>query len=119
LTKERGVDIVVIDMPLLDTRNGKDLMGTFIADIVLQVLSFVAHNEREAIRKRQAEGISSAKARGVKFGRPPKKPPESFGGLVKQWECGILSLQELLEQAGFKKTTFYSRLREFRSAKKF
>ena len=70
LTKERGVDIAVIDMPLLDTRNGKDLMGTFIADIVLQILSFVAHNERDNIRKRQAEGIAAAKARGVHLGRP-------------------------------------------------
>lgn len=70
LTKESGVDICVIDMPLLDTRNGKDLMGTFIADLVLQILSFVAQNERENIKKRQAEGIAAAKARGVPFGRP-------------------------------------------------
>ena len=71
LTKEKGVDIVVLDMPLLDTRRGKDLMGTFLSDIVLQVLSFVAENERANIRQRQAEGIAAAKARGVKFGRPP------------------------------------------------
>ena len=78
LTKEKGVDICVIDMPLLDTRRGKDLMGTFIADLVLQILSFVAQNERENIRKRQAEGIAAAKARGVKFGRPPRPLPENF-----------------------------------------
>ena len=71
LTKEKEADICVLDMPLLDTRQGKDLMGTFIADLVLQILSFVAQNEREFIRKRQAEGIAAAKARGVKFGRPP------------------------------------------------
>jgi len=117
LTKGYGVDIAVIDMSLLDTRRDKDLMGTFIADIVLQVLSFVAQSERESIRKRQAEGIASAKARGVKFGRPPKKPSRDFRDLVKQWEYGTLHLQELLDQAGFKKTTFYNRLRELRSAK--
>ena len=71
LTQEKGIDICVLDMPLLDTRQGKDLMGTFIADLVLQILSFVAQSERESIRKRQAEGIAAAKARGVKFGRPP------------------------------------------------
>mgnify|MGYP000352767898 CR=1 FL=1 len=78
LTKEKRIDIVVLDMPLLDTRRGKDLMGTFLSDIVLQVLSFVAENERTNIRQRQAEGIAAAKARGVKFGRPPIDPPEQF-----------------------------------------
>ena len=78
LTKERGVDIVVLDMPLLDTRRGKDLMGTFLSDIVLQVLSFVAENERMNIRQRQAEGIAAARARGVRFGRPPRPLPENF-----------------------------------------
>ena len=78
LTKEKGIDIVVLDMPLLDTRRGKDLMGTFLSDIVLQVLSFVAENERTTIRQRQAEGIAAAKARGVRFGRPPKALPENF-----------------------------------------
>ena len=79
LTKEIGIDICVLDMPLLDTRNGKELMGTFIADLVLQILSFVAQNERENIKKRQAEGIAAAKARGVKFGRPEKEVPDDFG----------------------------------------
>ncbi len=118
LTKERGVDIVVIDMPLLDTRHGKDLMGTFIADIVLQILSFVAHSERDNIRKRQAEGIAAAKARGVRFGRPAIKPPDDFALIVKQLECGKLPHSEALVRAGLKETTFYRRLREYRSSKK-
>ena len=117
LTKEKDVDIAVIDMPLLDTRNGKDLMGTFIADLVLQILSFVAQNERETIKKRQAEGIAAAKARGVRFGRPIKKPPENFGLLVKRWERGKMSLEEVLGQAGLKEATFYRRLRELRVAR--
>jgi DNA invertase Pin-like site-specific DNA recombinase len=117
LTKERGVDIAVIDMPLLDTRNGKDLVGTFLADIVLQILSFVAQNERESIRKRQAEGIAAAKARGVRFGRPVKKPPENFRQLVRAWKRDNLTLKEILEQTGLKEATFYRRLRELRSSK--
>jgi len=117
LTKERGIDIVVLDMPLLDTRTGKDLMGTFLADIVLQVLSFVAQNERETIRKRQAEGIASAKARGVRFGRPVKKPPENFAKLVKEWERGKLSFLEVLGMTGLKESSFYRRLREYRAIK--
>ena len=117
LTKERGVDIVVIDMPLLDTRRGKDLLGTLIADLVLTLLSYVAHNERDNIRQRQTEGISAAKARGVRFGRPKKKPPENFNDLVKQWEYGKLTLQALLEQTGLKIATFYNRLRELRATK--
>ena len=85
LTKEIGVDICVIDMPLLDTRNGKDLMGTFIADLVLQILSFVAQSERENIRKRQAEGIAAAKARGVRFGRPPRPLPDNYDRAYQRW----------------------------------
>ena len=77
LTKEKKIDIVVLDMPLLDTRRGKDLVGTFLSDVVLQVLSFVAENERSNIRQRQAEGIAAAKARGVRFGRPPRPLPEN------------------------------------------
>lgn len=86
LTKERGVDICVIDMPILDTRPYKDLLGTFISDLFLSVLSFVAENERDNIKKRQAEGIRAAKLRGVKFGRPGKKLPADFPDLVGQWE---------------------------------
>ena len=117
LTKERYVDIVVIDMPLLDTRQGKDLLGTLIADLVLNLLSFVAQNERESIRQRQAEGIAAAKARGVRFGRPIREPPEDFGILVKQWKHGKLSLSALLERSDLKTATFYRRLREFHGAK--
>ena len=93
LTKEKGIDIVVLDMPLLDTRRGKDLMGTFLSDIVLQVLSFVAENERTNIRQRQAEGIAAAKARGVRFGRPPKPLPENFHHLYQQWKNGKITGQ--------------------------
>ena len=95
--------------------NGKDLMGTFIADLVLQILSFVAYSERESIRKRQAEGIAAARARGVRFGRPEKEPPENFEALVKRWECKKMTILELLEQTGMKKATFYNRLRELRA----
>ena len=91
LTKEKLVDIVVIDMPLLDTRRGKDLIGTFLSDIVLQILSFVAENERAAIRQRQAEGIAAAKARGVKFGRPKKPLPENFEEICLLWKKGIIT----------------------------
>jgi len=117
LTKEKGIDIAVIDMPLLDTRNGKDLMGTFIADLVLQILSFVAQSERESIKKRQAEGIAAARARGVQFGRPVKKPSENFDVLVKQWERGTLPFEQILTQTGLKESTFYRRLREHRIQK--
>jgi len=114
LTKEIGVDIVVLDMPLLDTRVHKDLMGTFIADLVLQVLSFVAHSERDSIKKRQAEGIAAAKARGVTFGRPPKELPEDFGELVKQWERKNISTEKVLALCDIGETTFYKRLGEHR-----
>jgi len=112
ITKERGVDIVVLDMPLLDTRQGKDLMGTFIADLVLQILSFVAQSERETIRKRQAEGIAAAKMRGVRFGRPPLTLPENFGAIVKQWERKQISLEQALMQCNMGRSTFFQRVRE-------
>lgn len=114
LTKETGVDICVIDMPLLDTRNGKDLMGTFIADLVLQILSFVAQSERENIRKRQAQGIAAAKARGVRFGRPSKHAPTDFVRIVREWEAEQITFEEALEQTGMPAATFYRRLKEFR-----
>ncbi len=114
LTKESGVDICVIDMPLLDTRNGKDLMGTFIADLVLQILSFVAQNERENIKKRQAEGIAAAKARGVPFGRPTVAAPDDFAKIIKAWEKRQLSIAEVLKQCNMSESTFYRRLREYR-----
>lgn len=114
LTKDIGIDICVIDMPLLDTRNGKDLMGTFIADLVLQILSFVAQSERENIIKRQAEGIAAAKAKGVKFGRPEKSVPDDFPRLIHEWEKNKLSFSELLKRCNMSEATFYRRLREYR-----
>lgn len=110
LTKEKGVDIVVLEMPLLDTRRGKDLMGTFLSDIVLQVLSFVAENERTNIRQRQAEGIAAAKARGVRFGRPETPLPENFLDMVSQWENKKIPLSDILEVCQISKATFYRRL---------
>ncbi len=114
LTKEKGIDIVVLDMPLLDTRRGKDLMGTFLSDIVLQVLSFVAENERTNIRQRQAEGIAAAKAKGVKFGRPPKPLPEGFAGIVQQWQQQQISFAEALRLSGISRATFFRRLKKLR-----
>ena len=114
LTKEIGIDICVIDMPLLDTRNGKDLMGTFIADLVLQILSFVAESERSNIRKRQEQGIAAAKAKGVKFGRPEVAVPKEFPKIVKEWEKKRISMDDVLERTGMSESTFYRRLREWR-----
>ena len=117
LTKEMEVDVVVIDMPLLDTRVYKDLMGTFIADLVLQVLSFVAKNERVNIRKRQEEGIKAAKLKGVMFGRPMIKVPDNFGSLVKQWERGHIRAEDVAKECDMSIATFYRRLREYRLTK--
>ncbi len=118
ITKEIGADICVIDMPLLDTRQGKDLMDTFIADLVLQILSFVAQNERENIRKRQLEGIVAARARGVRFGRPERPLPTDFNALIKQWEKKKILLSEILKQCEISESTFYRRLREYRLKRK-
>ncbi|MDR0963330.1 MAG: recombinase family protein [Clostridium sp.] len=115
LTKENRINIVVLDMPLLDTRQDKNLMGTLIADIVLQLLSFVAQSERENIKQRQAEGIAAAKCRGVKFGRKIKKPPANFAKIVALWESKEMSFEEVLHSSGLKQTTFYRRLREYRN----
>ena len=114
LTKDIGADICVIDMPLLDTRQGKDLMGTFIADLVLQILSFVAQNERENIRKRQLQGIAAAKAKGVRFGRPEKDIPPEFISLIREWEKKKITLAEILNMCQISESTFYRRLREYR-----
>ena len=107
LTREKGVDIVVLDMPLLDTRRGKDLMGTFLSDIVLQVLSFVAENERSNIRQRQAEGIAAARARGVRFGRPAKPLPENFHAVYQDWRGKKITLRQAAEACGMPEGTFY------------
>ena len=114
LTKEIGIDICVIDMPLLDTRTCKDLMGTFIADLVLQILSFVAQSERENIKKRQEQGIAAAKARGIHMGRPVKEAPDNFGLLVKQWEKKQIPLDAVLRECNMSEATFYRRLRKYR-----
>lgn len=115
LTKEIGIDICVLDMPLLDTRTGKDLMGTFIADLVLQILSFVAENERLNIRKRQEQGIAAAKGRGIRFGRPETAVPDDFESIVKAWEQGETSIETVLKKCQISKSTFYRRLREMRN----
>ena len=106
LTKEKKIDIVVLDMPLLDTRRGKDLMGTFLSDIVLQILSFVAENERSSIRQRQAEGIAAAKARGVRFGRPPKPLPSNFQYFYYQWKHGMITGAAAARSCGMPLSTF-------------
>lgn len=106
ITKDKGVDIVVLDMPLLDTRRGKDLVGTFLADIVLQVLSFVAENERVNIRQRQAEGIAAAKAKGVRFGRPPRPLPENFHSAYQRWKAGKITGTAAAQECGMPLSTF-------------
>lgn len=114
LTKDIGTDICVIDMPLLDTRTCKDLMGTFIADLVLQILSFVAQSERESIKERQRQGIAAAKKRGVQFGRPEIQPPDDFEMMVMLLEEGNLEVSAAIERSGMSRATFYRRLREYR-----
>lgn len=112
LTKDKGVDIVVLDMPLLDTRSGKDLLGTFIADLVLQILSFVAQTEREHIRERQAQGIAAAKDRGVKFGRPAKELPPNFYSVLEKWQRQELSGREAARECNMPATTFLKKAKQ-------
>ena len=112
LRKEKGVDITVLDMPLLDTRRGRDLMGTFISDLVLQLLSFVAENERTNIRQRQAEGIAAAKAKGVRFGRPELPCPDNFQEICKAWKKKKITLQQAAEACGMAKGTFYGKAKK-------
>ena len=116
LTKKKGVDIVVLDMPLLDTRRGKDLMGTFLSDIVLQLLSFVAENERCNIHQRQAEGIAAAKAKGVKFGRPPLPLPDNFHEIHKAWREKSITLSEAARACKMPVGTFYGKARKIENA---
>ena len=116
LTKEKGIDIVVLDMPLLDTRRGKDLMGTFLSDIVLQVLSFVAENERMNIRQRQAEGIAAAKAKGVRFGRIPKPLPENFHAVYQRWKRGEITGTAAAKECGMPLSTFRYRAEIYEKA---
>lgn len=106
ITKEKGAAIVVLDMPLLDTRRNRDLTGTLIADIVLQLLSYVAQTEREMIRQRQAEGIAVAKAQGVRFGRPPKERPEEFAAVYQAWQRKEISAREAARRLDVTHKTF-------------
>lgn len=115
--QKKGIDIVVLDMPLLDTRRGKDLMGTFLSDIVLQVLSFVAENERTNIRQRQAEGIAAAKARGVRFGRPPKPLPDNFHNAYQKWKNGKTTGTTAATECGMPLATFRYRASIYEKAK--
>lgn len=114
LTKEKKVDIVVLDMELLDTRKGKDLMGTFLSDIVLQVLSFVAENERKNIRQRQKEGIEAARLRGVRFGRPKHQVPDDFEQICCRWESGEIIGREAAQLCDMPLTTFYGRAKKMK-----
>ena len=117
LTKEKGVDICIVDMPILDTRRGKDLLGTFISDLVLQLLSFVAENERTNIRQRQAEGIAAAKAKGIRFGRPPKPLPENFHSVYQQWKQGAITGTAAAKECGMPLSTFRYRAEIYENAK--
>lgn len=113
LTKEKGIDIVVIDMPLLDTRiEGKNLVGKFIADVVLQVLSFVAENEREIMKQRQAEGIRMAKLKGIRFGRPAVKTPRNFIAIVDLYKRKIITSEEACKMSNLSRGTFYRKLKK-------
>lgn len=114
LTKEKRMDILVLDMPLLDTRRDKNLLGTFIADLVLQVLSFVAQNERESIRIRQAEGIAAAKRNGVRFGHAPRPLPQNFPETYTLWANGVISTSEAAKRSGMARSTFRIRAESFR-----
>lgn len=114
ITKEKKADIRILDMPLLDTTKTKDLLGTFISDVILQLLSFVAENERDNIRQRQAEGIAAAKARGVRFGKPAIPMPDNFPELYRQWEEDNLTINELARLCNMGRCTMYKRIGEYR-----
>ena len=113
LTKNKKVDLYIIDMPILDTRREKNLLGTFIADLVLALLSYVAENERVIIRQRQAEGIAAAKARGVRFGKMPQPLPDNFCEVCKRWRMKKISVAAAAKECGMSKTTFYDRAKAF------
>lgn len=115
ITKEKGADIVVIDMPLLDTRREKNLLGTFISDVVLALLSYVAENERINIKQRQAEGIAAAKAKGVKFGRPPRPMPENFYEVHAKWRRKEINLEKAAEMCNLSQSTFYKNAKKIES----
>lgn len=117
ITKDKNADIYVIDMPLLDTRRGKDLLGTFISDLVLQLLSFVAENERTNIKQRQADGIAAAKAKGVRFGRPPKPLPDNFHEAYQRWKQGEITGTAAAKECGMPLSTFRYRAEIYENAK--
>ena len=116
ITKDKGVDLYVIDMPILDTRREKNLLGTFISDLVLTLLSYVAENERTTIRQRQAEGIAAAKARGIHFGRTPKPLPVNFHEVYQKWKMKKITVKEAAEQCGMPQTTFYEKAKKYEKA---
>ena len=116
ITKEKGADVVVIDMPILDTRREKNLLGTFISDLILALLSYVAESEYRTIHQRQAEGIAAAKARGFKFGRPPKSLPDNFHEVYQKWKKGKLSVAEAARQCGMPRSTFYYKAQVYKNA---
>jgi DNA invertase Pin-like site-specific DNA recombinase len=118
ITKDKGADVVVLDMPILDTRQQKNLIGTLISDIVLQLLSYVSETERINIRQRQAEGIAAAKKRGVRFGRPPKEMPPDFEEIIRRWEKKEVTMAEITERHRMSQSTFYKLKREFEIKKK-
>lgn len=115
ITKEKGADVVVIDMPLLDTRRDKNLLGTFISDLILALLSFISEQEYGTIHQRQAEGIAAAKARGFKFGRPPKQLPENFHEVYQRWKSKKLSVAQAAKECGMPKSTFYYKAKMYRN----
>lgn len=119
ITKEKKADIRILDMPLLDTTRTKNLLGTFIIDVVLQLLSFVAENERDNIRQRQAEGIAAARARGVQFGKPRIPVPDNFSELYKQWEMELISIEEFAGFCDMSRSTLYKRIGEYRETNLF
>ena len=113
ITKEKGCDIVVLDMEMLDTRQKKDLMGTFIADLMLQLLSYISECERDAIKVRQAAGIAAAKARGVKFGRPRKAIPDDFAKITARYKSKNISLDDAVALCGMSRSCFYKYMKEY------
>lgn len=116
ITKEKGADIVVIDMPLLDTRREKSLLGTFISDLILALLSYVAETEYQTIHQRQAEGIAAAKARGIKFGRKPSPLPPNFHEVYQRWKMGKITIKQAAFECEMPQATFYYRAKRYQKA---
>ena len=116
ITKDKGADVVVIDMPVLDTRREKNLLGTLISDLVLALLSYVAESEYSTIHQRQAEGIAAARARGVKFGRPPKPLPDNFHEVYQKWKAEKISTEEAARLVNMPPSTFRYRANSYKKA---